>query len=89
MNQKGKNMSNEKRLDTRQVSLRIRIETVIKTVQQFGREEDDGATAPALIRAIEEATRDVELPPEAYEEIAAEIRRNKEERKIKRARLSK
>ena len=80
---------NEKRLDTRQVSLRIRIETVLKTVQQFGREEDGGAVSKALVRALEEATRDIELPPEAYEEIAAEIRRNKDERKIKRARLTK
>lgn len=82
-------MSNEKRLDTRQVSLRVRIETVLKTVQQFGREDDGGRVSPAIVRALEEMTRDVELPPEAYQEIAAEVRRNMEARKNKRARYSK
>lgn len=82
-------MSNEKRLDTRQVSLRVRIETVLKTVQQFGREADNGRVSPAIIRALEEITRDVVLPAEAYLEIAAEIDRNKEARKNKRARYSK
>ena len=74
---------NEGALDKRQVSLRVRIELVRRTVKNFGREEDGTDVSPSIVRALEEATRDVELSPEEYKEIAAEIERNREKRQQK------
>jgi hypothetical protein len=75
---------NEGDVDKRQVSLRVRIELVTKTVKNYGREEDGGKVSPAVIRALEEATRDVVLSDKEYEAIAAEVRANKRKRAEKR-----
>lgn len=75
---------NEGALDKRQVSLRVRIELVRKTVKSFGREEDGKDVSPSIVRALEEATRDVELTPEEYREIGEEIDRNRTKREQKR-----
>lgn len=75
---------NEGALDKRQVSLRVRIELVRKTVKSFGREEDGRDVSPPIVRALEEATRDVELTPEEYREIGEEIDRNRSKREQKR-----
>lgn len=78
-------MSSEGHCDKQQVSLRILIETVRKTVKSFGRESDNGEISPAIIRALEEATRDVSLTKRDYEEIAAAVKENQRKRKEKRS----
>ena len=77
-------MSNEGHCDKMQVSLRIMIETVKKTVKSFGRDSDGGDIAPALVRALEEATRDVPLTTQEYAEISAEVEKNRQKREEKR-----
>lgn len=76
-------MSDEGDIDKRKVNIRVRIETCKKVVAKFGVEGDAGE-APAFVRALEDATREVTLTPEDYEAIAAEVRRNLEKRMQKR-----
>lgn len=77
-------MSDEGDCDKQQVSMRIRMETVRKTVKHFGRDEDGGDLSPAIVRALEEATRNVALSPKEYEEIAADVEKNRKKRQEKR-----
>ena len=43
-------------------------------IRKFGRPEDHGKVTPAYIRALEEATKDVELTVKDYEEAAREAK---------------
>lgn len=76
-------MSNEGDTDKRKVNLRIRIETVRKAIRGYAREGDDGDSS-ALIRALEEATKDIALTADDYILIAEEVRENERKRMEKR-----
>lgn len=76
-------MSNEGDTDKRKVNLRIRIETVRKAIRDYAREGDDGDSS-ALIRALEEATKDIALTADDYILIAEEVRENERKRMEKR-----
>ena len=76
-------MANEIALDKRRYCLRLHIETIKKAEARFGFPTDDGAS-PALIRAIEEATRDVQLTAKDYADIDAEVQANNVKRIAKR-----
>lgn len=73
-------MANAPKITKRQKGLRIDLELDAKVRYGFSRPEDKDDT-PAYIRALEEATRKVELPAEAYEEIAARKRANEAKRR--------
>ena len=72
-------MANAPKVTKRQKGLRIDLELDAKVRYGFSRPGDKDDT-PAYIRALEEATRNVELPAEAYEEIAAKKRANEAKR---------
>ena len=72
-------MSNMPDITKRQVSTRIDIELCRKVEKEFSR-PGDKAKSLAFVRALEEATRDIELDDEDYELIAAEIKANKKVR---------
>lgn len=68
-------MSNQPSPDKRQVGLRIDLD-VCKRVEKKYSQPDDVTRSVAYIRALEDATREVQLTAEDYEEILAEARRN-------------
>lgn len=72
-------MSNQPDPRKRLVSARIDIELCRRVERQFSRPADKSKYLP-FIRALEEATRDVELSEADYEAIAEEIRQNKNRR---------
>ena len=69
-------MSNMPDVTKRQVSTRIEIETCRKVEKVFSRPGDKNKSL-AFIRALEDATRDVQLDDGDYAAISAEIRQNK------------
>ena len=78
-------MSNEGSLDKRVVTIRVAIETCRKAQAKYGL-DTDGSWRDSLIRALEDATRDYQLTPEDYRQIAAEVEVNRQARKQKRSR---
>ena len=81
-------MSNEGSLDKRVFTMRVAIETCKKAEAKFA-QEGDASWRDSLIRALEEATRDYQLTPDDYREIAAEIEANRQARKENRSRKEK
>jgi NADPH-dependent ferric siderophore reductase len=81
---KVKDMSDEVALDKRKVCLVLHIDTVRKAQSRFGLPCDKTA-APSLVRAIEEATRDVKLTVTELKAVSAEIQENIKKRAMKRA----
>ena len=76
-------MANEGATDKRLFSIRMPIETVKKAERKFGK-ADDSSFREAIIRAVEESTRDVELSPQDYRAIARETEANLKARMAKR-----
>lgn len=76
-------MPNEGKCDKRLIHLRVDLETCRAVEKKYGQPEDD-ARSVAFIRALEDATRRVELTSEDYELILKEQRRNEAARKSKR-----
>ncbi len=77
-------MSGEGALDKRKINLRVAIETCEKVLKKYSQKEDDDESV-SFVRALEDATRDIELPPEAYAEIANEVEANRKKRMERRA----
>ena len=75
---------NEGDTDKRQVGLRLQLELVKKAVKEFGRPRDKGEISHAIIRALEEATREVHLTPQEFAECTAEAEENMRKRMAKR-----
>lgn len=73
-------MANSPKVTKRQKGLRIDLELDAKILYGFSRPGDRNDT-PAYIRALEEATRKIVLPAEAYEAIADKKRRNEAKRR--------
>lgn len=73
-------MSNEGHLDKRKVGLRIPLEICRGVAKKFALPSDKGQEAPAFIRALTEATKDVVLTPEDLEIIKVEMEANREKR---------
>lgn len=73
----------EKAIDKRMASATVDIETCKKCERKFRKRKDDSLSV-IYARALEDATRDVMLTPSDYEEIDAEMRRNKKAREAKR-----
>lgn len=76
-------MSNEGSLDKRMFTIRVAIETCIKAERKFGK-PDDKSWRDSIIRALEEATRDMQLTAADYKAIAEEVEANTISRKEKR-----
>ena len=72
-------MSNMPDVNKRQVSTRVDIELCRKVEKEFSR-RDDKSKNIAFIRALEEATRDIQLDDADYKLIAKEIKANKAKR---------
>lgn len=72
-------MSNMPDINKRQVSTRVDIELCRKVEKEFSR-HDDKSKNIAFIRALEEATRDIQLDDQDYKLIAKEIKANKAKR---------
>ena len=72
-------MSNMPDINKRQVSTRVDIELCRKVEKEFARPGDKSKNV-AFIRALEEATRKIQLDDADYDLIAKEIRRNKMKR---------
>lgn len=72
-------MSNMPDVNKRQVANRLDVELCRKVEKGFTR-EGDASKNLAYVRALEEATRDIELDDDDYEIIAAEVRKNKSKR---------
>jgi len=68
-------MANEGKVSKRVVAVRAEIELCKKVEAKYARPEDKDRTV-AYIRALEDATRDVMLTVEQYEEIAKEAKEN-------------
>ena len=68
-------MANEGAVDKRQFSMRLPIETIKKAEHKYGQEEDV-SFRESIVRAIEDATREVALTPQEYREIAEETENN-------------
>ncbi len=78
-------MSNEGSLDKRIFTVRVSIETCKKAEAKFAK-DGDKSWRESIVRALEEATRDYQLSPDDYREIAAEVEANRKSRKEKRSR---
>lgn len=76
-------MPNEGKCDKRLIHLRVDLETCRAVEKKYGQPEDD-ARSVAFIRALEDATRRVELTSKDYELILKEQRSNEAARKNKR-----
>ena len=76
-------MANEGATDKRLFSIRMPIETIKKAEREFGK-PNDGSFRDAIVRAVEEATRETALTPEDYREIAKETEENLKTRMMKR-----
>ena len=61
---------------------RLLIEVREKVKAKYGKVYD--SLSKMYARAIEDSVQDVELPPETYEKIAQEIRKNKAKRELAR-----
>lgn len=72
-------MPNKPDPNNRQVGLRVSVELCRKVKVGFGR-DGDKYESQAFIRALEEATRDIELVAADYDAIAAEVRANESHR---------
>lgn len=77
-------MAKEPALDARTISATVKIEVCRKVESKFRYDERDSLSV-IYARALEEATRDVELTVEDYAAIQKEMERNAERRKAKRA----
>ena len=76
-------MSGEGSLDKRHFSIRVAIETCRKAEAKYAQEGDE-SWRDSVIRALEDATRDYQLSPEDYRQIAAEVEANRLARSAKR-----
>ena len=76
-------MSNEGNCDKRKINLRVSIETCEKVLKKYSQKGDDGA-AVSFVRALEDATRGIELSAEVYAEISKEVQANRDKRMAKR-----
>lgn len=76
-------MGNEGKLDKRQVGLRIPLEICHKVQKGYSLPTDADATS-AFIRALDEATKDIELTSADMDIIKAEIAANEAKRMAKR-----
>lgn len=68
-------MASEGATDKRQFSIRMPIETIKKAERQYGKPTDK-SFRDSIIRALEDALRDVSLTPEDYIKIAEEMQNN-------------
>lgn len=73
----------EKGVDKRMASTTVDIEICKKAERKYRKSKSDSLSL-IYARALEDATRDVVLLAEDYEEIAKEIRKNVEQRQAKR-----
>jgi len=73
-------MANMGDIHKRVATLRIPIHSCVAAVHKFHQEGDDG-WRPSVIRALEEATRDVVLTPDELRQIADEEEANQKDRK--------
>ncbi len=76
-------MANEGATDKRLFSIRVPIETIKKAERKYGKKNDSSFREP-IIRALEDATREVALTPADYREIANETEKNLKARIQKR-----
>ena len=76
-------MANEGAVDKRLYTMRMAIETIKKAEHKY-RHDNDTSFRESIIRAVEDATREVALTPAEYREIAEETERNIRERREKR-----
>ena len=76
-------MASEGATDKRLFSIRMPIETIKKAERKFAK-DGDASFRDSIIRALEEATRKVELTPNDYRAIAEETENNLRERLAKR-----
>ena len=72
-------MTNMPNINKRQVSTLVDIETCRRVEKEFSR-PGDTAKSLAFIRALEEATRFVELDADDYQQIADEVAANRAKR---------
>lgn len=77
-------MANEVAIDKRRFTMSLHIETIRKAQARYGR-KDDASFRDAIVRVLEEATRDIPLTPEQYREVADETAANLKAREAKRA----
>lgn len=72
-------MASEGATDKRQFSIRMPIETIKKAERQYGKKSDK-SFRDAIVRALEDAVRDVPLTPDDYRLIAEEMEQNLKKR---------
>ena len=77
-------MAGEVAVDKKKVGILLRLETIEKAMKRFGLEGDPSVSV-AVVRAVEEATRDVELDAEAYARISMAVAENMKKRRAIRA----
>lgn len=70
--------------DARVIGATVKIEVCVKIERKFRQKSSDSLSL-IYSRALEEASRDVELTAADYDAIAAETRRNELKREAKRA----
>ena len=71
----------------RVIGATVKIEVCVKVERKFRRSPSDSFSL-IYSRALEDASRDVELTAADYDAIAAETRRNEQKREAKRAKES-
>jgi phosphopantothenate synthetase len=76
-------MANEVAIDKRRFTMLLHIETIKKAQARFGR-TGDISFREAIVRALEEITRDVQLTPKQVREIAEEVEANYKAREAAR-----
>ena len=81
-------MSGEGSLDKRVFTIRVAIDTCRKAEAKYAQEGDE-SWRDSVIRALEDATRDYQLSPSDYLEIAAEVEANRRARQAKREKKAK
>lgn len=70
-------MSDQPDCDKRQIGIRLELDICRKVEKKYAQPEDGGKKSLAYIRALEDATRGVDLDPEDWQAIADESLANR------------